>query len=154
MTYQPIDRFVADREAVLGHPALWGLVQPAVEVPFISVIVPVKDETGWVTHWVSVERDTTDSRAAEQQLKRSQQDLAATLGKLELASHMAKIGGWELDVSTMQPYWSPETCRIHEVDPPVTPPLDQAIAFYAPEAVPMIMPVVVLLPLVHTPYGV
>lgn len=101
-------------------------------------IVPVKDEAGWVTHWVSVERDTTDSRAAEQQLKRSQQDLAATLEKLELASHMAKIGGWELDVSTMQPYWSPETCRIHEVDPPVTPPLDQAIAFYAPEAVPTI----------------
>ena len=101
-------------------------------------IVPVKDETGWVTHWVSVERDTTDSRAAEQQLKRSQQDLAATLEKLELASHMAKIGGWELDVATMQPYWSPETCRIHEVDPPVTPPLDRAIEFYAPEAVPMI----------------
>jgi two-component system, cell cycle sensor histidine kinase and response regulator CckA len=101
-------------------------------------IVPVKDETGGVTHWVSVERDTTDSRAAEQQLKRSQQDLAATLEKLELASHMAKIGGWELDVATMQPYWSPETCRIHEVDPPVTPPLDRAIEFYAPEAVPTI----------------
>jgi len=101
-------------------------------------VVPVKDETGRVTHWVSVERDTTESRETEQQLKRSQQDLAATLEKLELASQMAKIGGWELDVATMQPYWSPETCRIHEVDPPVTPPLDRAIEFYAPEAVPTI----------------
>ena len=101
-------------------------------------IVPVKDETDRVTHWVSVERDTTDSRAAEQQLKRSQQDLADTLEKLELASHMAKIGSWELDVATMQPYWSPETCRIHEIDPPATPPLDRAIEFFAPEAVPTI----------------
>lgn len=101
-------------------------------------VVPVKDETGWVTNWVSVERDITESREADQQLKRSQQDLAATLEKLELASHMAKIGGWELDVATMQPYWSPETCRIHEVDPPVTPPLERAIEFYAPEAVPTI----------------
>lgn len=105
-------------------------------------IAPVKDETGRVTHWVSVERDTTESREAEQQLKRSQQDLAATLEKLELASHMAKIGGWELDIASMQPYWSPETCRIHEVDPPVTPPLDRAIEFYAPEAVPTIKAVV------------
>lgn len=53
MTYQPIDRFVADREAVLGHPALWGLVQPAVEVPFISVIVPVKDEEESIAPFVA-----------------------------------------------------------------------------------------------------
>ncbi len=101
-------------------------------------IVPVKDETGTVKHWVSVERDTTESRAAEEQLRRSQQELASTLEKLELASHMAKIGGWELDIASMQPYWSPETCRIHEVDPPATPSLDDAIQFYAPEAVPTI----------------
>lgn len=53
MTYQPIDRLVAGHEAVLGHPALWGLVQPEVEAPFISVIVPVKDEEESVAPFVT-----------------------------------------------------------------------------------------------------
>ena len=29
-------------------------------------IVPVKDPNGWVTHWVSVERDVTARRQAEE----------------------------------------------------------------------------------------
>lgn len=68
----------------------------------------------------------------------TQARLQHSQSRLELASQIAKVGGWELDIATMRPYWSPETCRIHEVDPSLTPPLDRAIEFYAPEAVPTI----------------
>ncbi|WP_018880724.1 PAS domain-containing sensor histidine kinase [Thioalkalivibrio sp. ALE30] len=35
-------------------------------------IVPLADETGWYTHWVSVERDITAKRALEQELMKAQ----------------------------------------------------------------------------------
>ena len=88
---------------------------------------PIRDAEGQIVGVVLVFSDVSDAH-------RARQALAATTEILERTSAMAKVGGWELDLATMQPYWSPETCRIHEVDPPVTPPLDQAIGFYAPEA--------------------
>jgi PAS domain S-box-containing protein len=69
---------------------------------------------------------------------RVQQALATTTEILERTGAMAKVGGWELDLRTMQLFWSLETCRIHEIEPPVAPPLDQAINFYAPEDRPII----------------
>ncbi len=53
MTYQPVDRFVADREAGPGHPALWGLVQAGLQAPLVSVIVPVKDEEESIASFVT-----------------------------------------------------------------------------------------------------
>ena len=38
----------------------------------------------------------------------------------------------------MTPIWSPETYRIHEVDPSIKPDLESAINFYAPDARPII----------------
>ena len=57
---------------------------------------------------------------------------------LERTGAIARVGGWELDLRTQVLSWSGQTCRIHEVDPPVAPALAQAIAFYAPEARPVI----------------
>ena len=37
------------------------------------VIVPLADETGWYTHWVSVQRDITDRKLAEQALRHSEE---------------------------------------------------------------------------------
>ncbi len=70
--------------------------------------------------------------------KRAEQALATTTDLLERTGAMAKVGGWELDLRTLQLYWSLETCHIHELEPPVAPALDQAINFYAPEARPII----------------
>ncbi len=70
--------------------------------------------------------------------KQAEQALATTTDLLERTGAMAKVGGWELDLRALQLYWSLETCRIHEIDPPVAPALDQAINFYAPEARPII----------------
>lgn len=65
----------------------------------------------------------------------SESALARTTALLSRTGEMAKVGGWELDLRTMDLFWSPETYRIHEVDPSVAPSAaQQANAFYPPEA--------------------
>ncbi len=70
--------------------------------------------------------------------KKVEQALATTTSLLERTGEIAKVGGWELNLRTMQLFWSLETCRIHEVEPAVAPALDDAINFYAPEARPIV----------------
>ncbi|HEY5491013.1 MAG TPA: PAS domain S-box protein [Gemmatimonadaceae bacterium] len=67
-------------------------------------------------------------------LRESEQDLASSAAMLERTGAMAKVGGWELDLRTMKLIWSLETFRIHEVDPPVAPTVDETFSFFAPEA--------------------
>ena len=49
---------------------------------------------------------------------------------LELATRMAKVGGWTLDIGTQELSWSDEVSRIHELPIGETPPLEDAIQFY------------------------
>ncbi len=100
-------------------------------LPVLLSVTALRDADGDVTGFLGIARDITARRQAEEE----RTSLAALLHK---TGEMARVGGWELDLATMQPVWSLETCRIHEVDPPVAPPLDQAIYFYAPEARPVI----------------
>ncbi len=51
---------------------------------------------------------------------------------------LAKIGTWELDLTTMTPSWSDEVCHIHEVEAGYQPKLDEAITFYHPSVRPLI----------------
>jgi two-component system, sensor histidine kinase and response regulator len=92
---------------------------------------PIRDSGGRIMGVVIVFSDVSEAY-------RARQAMAAMTAMHERTSAIAKVGGWELDLETMQPHWSAETCRIHEVEPPVTPALDRAIDFYAPEAVPKI----------------
>lgn len=58
---------------------------------------------------------------------------------LERTGEMAKVGGWELNLSTMRVTWSSETARLHEVDPPyVAPLLDTGRQWYPPEVWPIV----------------
>ena len=41
-------------------------------------IVPVADETGWYTHWVSVQRDITERKLAEERLRLGERAIAAS----------------------------------------------------------------------------
>ncbi|WP_342616406.1 CheR family methyltransferase [Rhodoferax sp. GW822-FHT02A01] len=60
--------------------------------------------------------------------------LATTRALMERIGELAKVGGWEFEVQSRALYWSPETCRIHEVDPPLAPTQEASIQFYAPQA--------------------
>lgn len=60
-------------------------------------------------------------------------ELAHTSAMLQRTGEMAKIGGWELQLSPQKLYWSRETYRLFEIDDTVVLSLAQAIALYAPE---------------------
>jgi PAS domain S-box-containing protein len=76
-------------------------------------------------------RDITERERAEYELKKILQLLNDT-------GEMAKVGGWELDLSTKEVLWTEEVRRIHRVGPGYRPKLEEALNFYAPESRPAI----------------
>ncbi len=71
-------------------------------------------------------------------LKQQQEDLRKSREMLDRTNRVAGIGGWEVYPETGAIHWSDETCRIHGVEPGYVPTMQEAIAFYAPEARPVI----------------
>ncbi|MBI5790137.1 MAG: response regulator [Rhodocyclales bacterium] len=57
---------------------------------------------------------------------------------LDRTGRMAKVGGWELELASRQLTWSSETFRIHDIEPGLPPGIEDAIAYYTPEARPLI----------------
>ena len=88
------------------------------------------NDSGSVT-MLGVTRDNTERRKAETALRKSEEMLRET-------GRMAKLGGWELDLTTMELSWTEETYRIHEVEPDQKPLLEDGINFYAPESRPIL----------------
>ena len=76
-------------------------------------------------------QDVTAHRETLERLRRSEQ-------LLRHSGSIAKLGGWEVDLATMQPQWSDEVFVMHEVPVGQQPPIEEAINFYAPEARPII----------------
>jgi two-component system CheB/CheR fusion protein len=72
------------------------------------------------------------------EMVRVREALARTHAILEYTGELAQVGGWELDLRTMAMFWTLETFRIHELDPPVAPSLERALQFYAEEARPVV----------------
>lgn len=79
----------------------------------------------------AVARDITRSKQNEEALRKSKEILDAT-------GRMAKVGGWELNVETLEVTWTEETYRIHEVPLDHKPPLQEAINFFHPEDRPVL----------------
>ena len=78
-----------------------------------------------------IQLDITERKRQEEALRKSEALLNRT-------GEVAGVGGWELDLRTMVPVWSAQTCVIHGMPPDHQPVLDEAIDFYAPEARPVI----------------
>ena len=72
-------------------------------------------------------QDITARKRAEEALKKSETLLNET-------GRMAKVGGWEFDVNTMEQVWTEEVSRIHEVDKSYQPTVSKGIDFYTPES--------------------
>lgn len=65
---------------------------------------------------------------------RDQTELSRQRDIAQQTEHLARVGGWEVDLSTNRVYWTHETYRIHEIDPDsYVPDVASALAFYAPE---------------------
>jgi len=86
-------------------------------------LVPLKDGTGIVTSVLGVARDITERKIAEDALKKT-----STL--LNEVCEMARVGGWEVDVTTKEVHWTKETYRIHEIPEAEKIDLPNALSFY------------------------
>jgi PAS domain S-box-containing protein len=87
------------------------------------------DEYGQFKQTHCILHDITAKKRAEEELKKSAQLLSDT-------GEMAKVGGWELDLSTKEVVCTEETCRIHGIEPGYKLSLEEALNFYAPESIP------------------
>ena|GEM_PF-915706 len=68
----------------------------------------------------------------------AEEALRASEDFLREVGHVAKVGGWNLDLTTDTLTWTEETYLIHEVDPHFQPQLEDAINFYAADARPVL----------------
>jgi len=99
-------------------------------VPVILSVTALRNPSGEITGFLGIARDNSERQ-------RTQEALANLAELQQRTNEMAKIGGWELTLTTMELTWSLETYRIHEIDSPGAPTLASAISFYAPEARPV-----------------
>ena len=70
--------------------------------------------------------------------KQAEAALRASQDLLDRTGRIGGVGGWAFDIASQAIEWSDQTCRIHDLPPGFRPTLDQAIAFYAPEARPRV----------------
>ncbi len=68
--------------------------------------VPLRDERGQITDFLSIARDVTDRQRAEEALRESEASLAA-------AQARAHLGSWEWDLRTGEGRWSAEMLSLH-----------------------------------------
>lgn len=87
------------------------------------IFSPVINSDGCVELVVGSSRDVTARRSAieairvsEQEQRKLAQELEIERSRLVAAQRVAKVGSWEMDVTTMSLIWSAETHRIHETD--------------------------------------
>jgi len=88
-----------------------------------STIVPQVSPSGRIESYISIRFDITESKKGRDELAQAQEMLQHT-------GRIARIGGWMLDLVTMNPVWSDEVCRIHEVEIGRMPTLSEALDFY------------------------
>ena len=89
--------------------------------------VMVRDQDGapeWVFGWA---RDVTERREQEEALRRSERLMAET-------GRVAGVGGWEIDLVGGGLSWTPQAFRIAGIPPDRQPTMEEALAFYPPEA--------------------
>jgi PAS domain S-box-containing protein len=130
------DRYRHAREKAMREGAEldieYRIITPADELRWIHQMGRQEfDEAGVATSRIGVMQDITDR-------KQTELALLEVTDVLRRTSEIAKIGGWELIIDGMQPKWSEQVYRIHEIDVGSLPTLAEAIAFYETGAQPAI----------------
>ncbi len=87
----------------------------------------LRDTDGKIIGTSSIGENITERKLAEKELKRMETILKET-------ERIAKIGGWEFDVSTMKGTWTDETARIHELPPSENVIVETGLSFYREES--------------------
>jgi PAS domain S-box-containing protein len=93
-----------------------------------------RDASGQAVRLIGGMTDLTERKRAEEDLRRLSRQLEDERARLLEAQSVAKVGSWELDLSTGDSIWSEETYRIFEVDPfDFKPSYTTILAYVHPE---------------------
>ena len=77
---------------------------------------PVRDEHGKILKWYGSSMDIEDYKRAEEQLRRSAEELQRSESYLAEGQRLAHMGSWAFDAAGFD-YWSPELFRMHGLEP-------------------------------------
>lgn len=90
-------------------------------------IQAIRESDGQLSGFMAIERDITEQRLADAELRASQ-------AFLDKAGRIGGVGGWAYDFASGQMHWSDQTCRLLEVDVGHQATLPEFLALCAPEA--------------------
>jgi PAS domain S-box-containing protein len=100
-------------------------------VPIELLVHLVSDAEGKPLYYYSFMTDISERKRAEDELLK-RQTLLNEMGRI------AKLGGWEFNLETLELQWTEEVYHIHEVELSYHPTVSEAIDFYAPDSRPLI----------------
>ena len=114
LSVNPVEQVMANGQVVglANHTAL--IARDGREYQIFDSAAPIRNPAGHIVGVVLVFSDVTE----DYQLRQS---LAQSTEMLERTGEMAKVGGWEYDLRTGVTFWSLQTCRMLELEPPVAP---------------------------------
>jgi PAS domain S-box-containing protein len=117
---------IYSRVALTGKPEVFETYFAPLDKYFsISVYCPYKGS------FATIFENITERKKAENENERIQK-------LLEDSQRIGKIGGWEVNLDTMELKWTREMYHIHEVDLTFKPTVDQRVNFYTPESLPIL----------------
>lgn len=91
--------------------------------------------SGKVLGFIALVTDITKVKQAEFELRKNAEELRRNNQLLEESQSIAKLGGWELDLTTGILYWTAETYRIHDTSPEeFNPTVDAGVDYFLPES--------------------
>src|SRR6266480_6659261 len=86
--------------------------------------LPLRDEHGSIVKWFGSSIDIEDRKRAEEQFRRSTQELQRSEFYLAEGQRLAQMGSWAFGSAGFD-YWSPELFRIYGLEPTSTAPTVQ-----------------------------
>lgn len=96
-----------------------------------AIISPIFDDNSKIINYIAIKEDITNRKEIENTLKEREILLNQT-------GALAKVGGWKIDLNTNELTWTKEVFHIHEKLDFKQPTVEEAIAYYDKESLPVI----------------
>ena len=128
----PVNKVLATKQPL--RDMIGGIYRPQTD-DLVWVLVtadPVFDKENNIQLVIVTFMDITENQLTEKALRESESFLSAT-------GMLAKVGGWELDASTLELKWTEQTYRIHELPLEHKPDFKEGIEFFHPDDIETLM---------------